>query len=420
MLTYTLKSVTVALLAGTFVTGAIANTANAAIEEKVSVAPVKTVSARDEKMIASAGTKVLRHISKARADLKKKDGDAAKAQLDKAETLLKIIEVSMPVNKVNDRIWVSKKNLEYNDSEEVMPDQIPLYSELDEQVDFKPVELTKQNIDKHREQLKHSDEQHATKDLETEDAALVYTEVDLPLSITRQRVTSAQADIAKGNLIQADKTLKSAEDSVSYTTVDVNEPLTVAKSSLWSAITNYSAKAYDQTKIDLKKAIEYLQTAAQSADKITSREAAKLVEETKNLEDKVAIQSTETAKKLDLLWHHTAALSERSIEYMSTGWSSLRADSKIKTDLIDAKLHMVNAQIDRFTDDNVKEAKSELETSLSFLDRVADNAPDAQKTQVKQMRNEVKKLAKAVSNSADARQQYFKIEQQMSHLIETL
>jgi hypothetical protein len=363
---------------------------------------------------------VLRHIAQARADLRNKDADAAKTQLDKAETLFKIIEASMPVNQVKDRIWVAKKHLEYEDSQEVMPDLVPIYSSLDELVDFMPVEQAKQHMDKAKEHLKHNNKQKAIEELDATDAALVYTEVDLPLKLTRQRVASAKADITKGKLDQAEKTLKSAEESVSVISVDVEEPLTVAKSSLWSAIRNYSAQAYDKTKADLEKAIQYLQTAAQSADETTRHEAAKLVKEAKILEDKVGSQSAETAKQLDHLWHHTAALSQRSLEYMSAGWSNLRTDSKIKTDLIDAKLHVTNAQIDRFTDDNVKEAKSELDNALTYLNRAAGNASDTHKAQVQQLQSDVKKLAKAVSKATDERPQFKKIEQQMTQLIDTL
>ncbi len=420
MSTYIIKPISAAVLAATLGVGAVLNTARAAIEEQVSVSPVKTISAQDEQVISSSATKVLRHIAQARADLKNKDANAAKNQLDKAETLLKIIEVSMPVNQVKDRIWVAKKHLEYEDSQEVMPDLVPIYSSLDELVDFMPVDQAKKHIDKAKEHLKQNNKQKAIEELDASDAALVYTEIDLPLNITRQRVASAKGDIAKGNLEQAEKTLKAAEESVSFMSVDVDEPLTVAKSSLWSAMRNYSAKAYDKTKTDLKKAIKYLETAAKSADETTSREAAKLAKEARALEGKVESQSAETAKRLDHLWHHTAALSERSLEYMSAGWSSLRADSKIKTDLIDAKLHLANARIDRFTDNNVKDAKSELDNALSYLSRAAGKAPDTQKTQVKQLQRDVQKLAKAVSKTTDDQPQYTKIEQQMTQLIETL
>lgn len=420
MSTHTLKPVTIAVLAAILSTGPIVNTAEAAIKEQVSVSPVKTISIQDEQKISSAATKVLRHIAQARADLKNKDADAAKTQLNKAETLLKIIEAAMPVNQIKDRIWIAKKHLEYEDSQDVIPDLVPIYSSLDELVDLMPVDVAKQHVDTAKEHLKQNNKQKAIKELDETDAALVYTEVDLPLSITRQRVASAKMEISKGNLDHAEKALKSAEESVSFISVHMEEPLVVAKSSLWSAIRNYSVNAFDKAKADLNSAIRYLETAAQSTDKITHTEAAKLAKEARELEDKMEAQSTETAKQLNHLWQHTTALSERSMEYMSAGWSSLRAKSKIKTDLIDARLHVANARIDRFTDNNVREAKTELDNALSFLGNAVDNAGTAHKKQVKQLQSRVEKLAKAVAGTKDNRQQYETLEQQMNQLIDTL
>jgi len=417
---HTLKPVTVAVLAALLGVSPMINTANAAIKEQVSVSPVKTISVQDEQNISSAATKVLRHIAQARADLKNKDGDAAKAQLDKAGTLLKIIEASMPVNQVKDRIWIAKKHLEYEDSQDVIPDLVPIYSSLNELMDFMPVNLAKQHVDKAKEHLKKNAKEAAIKELNETDAALVYTEVDLPLNITRQRVASAQMEISKGKLEQAEKTLQSAEDSVSYMTVYMDEPLVVAKNSFWSAIRNYSENAFDKAEADVSTAIRYLDTAALSADKITRNEATKLAKDAKALENKLATQSTDTAKQLNLLWQSTAALSERSLQYMSAGWSSLRADSKIKTDLIDAKLHVTNAKIDRFTGNNLSDARSELNNALTFIDNAVENSDSVHKPKVKQLQSGVEKLAKAVSGSNDNRQQFDTLEQQMNQLIDTL
>jgi len=416
----TLKPVTAAVLAALLGTGSVINTANAAIKEQVSVSPVKTISVQDEQNISSAATKVLRHIAQARADLKNKDGDAAKAQLDKAGTLLKIIEASMPVNQVKDRIWIAKKHLEYEDSQDVIPDLVPIYSSLDELVDFMPVDMAKQHVDKAKEHLKQNKKEAAIKELNETDAALVYTEVDLPLNITRQRVASAQMEISKGKLDQAEKTLKSAEDSVSSMSVYMDEPLVVAKNSLWSAIRNYSDNAFGEAKEDVSSAIRYLDIAARSADKITQNEAAELAKDARALENKLATQSSDTEKQLNHLWELTAALSERSLQYMSAGWSSLRADSKIKSDLIDAKLHVTNAKIDRFTGNNVTDARSELNNALSFIGNAVEKSDSVHKPKVEQLQSGVEKLAKAVSSTNTNRQQFDTLEQQMNQLIDTL
>ncbi|GBE03304.1 MAG TPA: hypothetical protein ENH31_04770 [Nitrospirae bacterium] len=51
--------------------------------------------------------------------------------LKQARELIGIIKEARPVTKVKDHIWVAKKHLSYEDTEEVMPDLIPIYSSLD-------------------------------------------------------------------------------------------------------------------------------------------------------------------------------------------------------------------------------------------------------------------------------------------------
>jgi len=53
--------------------------AGSGIQEEVSLLPGKTISPREEAAISSAGVKVLRHIAEARAKIKAKDADGAKA-----------------------------------------------------------------------------------------------------------------------------------------------------------------------------------------------------------------------------------------------------------------------------------------------------------------------------------------------------
>ena len=50
----------------------------AVIQEKVTVAPEKSINPREEAAISSAGVKVLRHIAQARANIHAKDAAAAK------------------------------------------------------------------------------------------------------------------------------------------------------------------------------------------------------------------------------------------------------------------------------------------------------------------------------------------------------
>ena len=124
-----LKSVVVAALIATIGTALVSAPVYAAtIQEKVITTPGKTITPQEEVLISSSGGKVLRHIAQARADIHNKDADAAQTELDQADKLLAIIRAALPTTSVKDRIWVAKEHLEYEDTQEVLPDLIPIYS----------------------------------------------------------------------------------------------------------------------------------------------------------------------------------------------------------------------------------------------------------------------------------------------------
>ncbi len=118
------------------------------IQEKVTITPGKTISTADESAISSAAVKVLRHIATARGAIHDNDLEQAQADLKQARELIDIIKASLPTAKVKDHIWVAKEHLDYKSTEDVIPDLIPIYAELDNIEDLVPVEQAK----KHRNQ----------------------------------------------------------------------------------------------------------------------------------------------------------------------------------------------------------------------------------------------------------------------------
>ena len=90
----------------------------AAVQEELTITQGKTITPREEAVISSAGVKVLRHIAQARSDIRNRDVDGVKQELDQADKLLDIIQAGLPTTKVKDRIWVAKKHLEYENTEE--------------------------------------------------------------------------------------------------------------------------------------------------------------------------------------------------------------------------------------------------------------------------------------------------------------
>jgi membrane protein DedA with SNARE-associated domain len=62
------------------------------------------------------------------------DVEKAKSELEQAEKLLGIIQAALRTAKVKDRIWVAKKHLDHVDTQEVLPNLVPISAGLDELV----------------------------------------------------------------------------------------------------------------------------------------------------------------------------------------------------------------------------------------------------------------------------------------------
>ncbi len=345
------------------------NTPN--IMEKMTIERGKTASPQDEKMISSAATKTLRHIAQARSDIHGNDLTAARDELDKANRLLDIIQASMPTTEIRDRIWIAKKHLEYEDTQEVVSDLIPIYSSLDELVDYMPVQSAKTHLDNAKQQMKQGNKEPATEELDATNAALLYTEADLPLAATRRLVASANVELEKGNGDAANAALKSAEENVVFLSIGVDEPLVSAKSSLWQASRDYAAGAYDNAKSEIHQAITNLESAAKSTDATVSNEASQLLKTAKALGDKIDNGDHSLGGEVEQLWQRTAALSERAVDYVGSGWSQLRTDNSVKSNLIEAKLYLNYARIDQFTAKDNNRSNTDINQALQYLIKAA-------------------------------------------------
>jgi hypothetical protein len=394
----------------------------ATIQEKVTVKPGKTINPQEEAVISSAGAKVLRHIAQARADIQNKDIDGARTALGQAEKLLDIIQSSVPTTKIKDQIWVAKKHLEYEDTREVLPDLIPIYVSLDELVNTMPVDTAKKHLDQAKEQLKAGDNGKARKALEATAAALQYTEIDLPLGTTRQLVSRAKTAMDKGNPEDAANALKSAEDNVVFLSAAIEQPLFTAKALLWQTVLDLEAANMDLAKADLKGAIGYLEIASHSDNKSTRDAARQILAQARDLQ-KDLDSGVDIGTRVRRLWEHAQALAERDVEYLATGWSRYRAESPLKSDLIEARLHLANARIDLFTGHESDKAGTELESARRLLDQAdeesASSSPETvKKEQIVELQKAVEKLGTDPAGTRESN--YATVQQQLDSMIQSL
>ncbi len=401
----------------------IAASKEALVHEQVNANPLSRISPKEEGILSSAAAKVLRHIAQARSAIHKKEMETAKSELQQAETLLNIIEAALPTTEVKDRIWIAKKHLEYKDSEEVVPDLIPIYSSLDELVDFMPVKEAQEHLNKAKGHLEKGEKGKAKEALEATDEALVYTEIDLPLAGTRHLVSQALADLTKGDSQGAEKALQGAEKNVVFLSVGVDEPMVSAQSLIWAASQHYASGDKKLARSEVQQAITFLEAAQKSPDKLTRAEAGDLLNEAKALEAKME-GGSDLTNDLQHLWHRGRALADRSVEYMSTGWAKLRSHSALKSDLIEAKYQLSLAKTERFVGDDAGAAKQHLNAAQDYLEKAAEQADEqytdeVYKDQIKGLEQAVEQLAQEKEKEANSLQ-YAKLNTELRQMIQSL
>jgi len=391
------------------------------LHENVRVTPGHTVSPAEERVMARSAARVLRQIADARSAIAANDIEKARSDLQQSRNLIDILKSQQPTAKVRDHIWVARQHLDYDSTEEVAVDLVPIEAELIEIEDFVPVEKARRHTRFAREHLKKGDKAGARKELEAADAALIYTEVDLPLSGTERQVIAAQKALDNQQPAQADKALKQAEDGVQFLSTAVEAPITHARNSIWKATKDYTARHFAAAKAELAEAGAWLDKAAQSTDKTTREQATKLKRSLKGLKGKMNKTTEGTGASLSSLWQRSKALAERESEKASATWGKLRSESDAKTDLIEAKLHLAYAESDQFIQGGAADASDELDQAQGYLDKAAKTSDKALAAKIHAMSDELKQLkANLDDKGSEARTRYEKVKADLRQTIRDL
>jgi TPR repeat protein len=179
----------------------------------------------------------------------------------------------------------------------------------------------------------------------------------------------------------------------------------------------------DYATVDLDEAVKYLERAAKSDDPVARKAAEGLVSEVRDLHQLIETGDKSLGTKLESAWHRVKALSERSAEYISTGWQRLRAEGAGKKDLIEAKLQLANARIDHFYSKDDAAAEVDLAAATGYLDSAAGKSSPDIKTKVAAVAGLVQGLEKGIGSDksgADDAESFHKAEAQLSTLIQQL
>ena len=284
------------------------------VKEEVSVSPGKPLSFPQQERIANLAVKALKHIANARGFIHGNNVADAKRELAKSQKLMEMIRASLPTTRIKDHIWVAKKHLSYEDSEEVIPDLVPIYASLDEIQSFVSVDKTKEHLDAAKKALKEDDKKKGAESLELAGESLVYVEIDLPLRYTERKVAEALHLLAQGKNEEADQVLKAAEDGVQVISISSYGPMVLAQESLWQATKDYAKGRYEAARRSLADAKVFLEMAAKQADEKTKEALAKLNRKIDELEKKMAESGSDFSKEIKGLWNKTKDVYHETVE----------------------------------------------------------------------------------------------------------
>ena len=250
--------------------------ADETVNEDVTVSAGKPLAFPQQEKIANLAVAVLKHIAKARGFIHDKNATDAKRELADSRKLMEEIRAALPTTQIKDRIWVAKKHLSYETSEEVIPDLVPIYTSLDDVQSFITVDETRSHLNEAEKALKAGNKEKGEKELGLAENSLVYVEIDMPLSYTDRKVAEALHLLAEGKETDADQALKEAEDGIQVISISSYGPMVLAQESLWQATKEYAKGEYETARRFLAEAKTFLKMAAKQADEKTKEELAKL------------------------------------------------------------------------------------------------------------------------------------------------
>lgn len=392
----------------------------------------KAPSPQEEMSLASTAAKVLRAIAQARGSIHEKNFDQATNDLRQALTLIDLVKAARPTARVKDHIWVAKKHLDYESTEKVALDLIPIDLALTNLEYFIPVEEAKAHLNAAHDSLTNKDKAGAKKHLEAVDQALVYTEVDLPLAATEHHVVAAQELLADNKPKKADVALENAEAGVEFISLRVDAPpIGHVKKSLWQGMEAYAAGNFEAGKTGLKQAGLWLTRAGQTQDEDVKAEATAIAGELRTLAAETKQKESAVKTALQGLWRKTTALTERETTKAVVGWQNFRKqnttnmplqnNTKLKVGLTDAKFQLTYAEIFEFITHEENKARTAIEKAQMHLSAAEELAEGRTKAEIAALAQESALLHKELMKSEQSNMvRYMKVKNDVHQLLREL
>jgi hypothetical protein len=260
------------------------------ITAEVKDTPAKKLSYKEQQALSLAAGRILIHVNHARNQLRRNRPKEAQDQLEKAVTLVKIIETALPEQKIESTIKAG--NLVYRDNETVKPLIIPVYPELD---DAGSVVLPLRRVKREAAAASDSPSGQA-------EGQLQFTTVLLDTGETKYYLDEALSALKNNELTSADKALLSIQEEVEFDYDEINQPLVKARWHLVDASRKVARKEYQAAKESLHKAAGAVETYTGQASDTMAASARGLADDINHLAIKLDEKKDRATDTIYGLW----------------------------------------------------------------------------------------------------------------------
>jgi hypothetical protein len=175
-----------------------------------------------------------------------------------------------------------------------------------------------------------------------------------------------------------------------------------ARIKLSNAFDSYREGDKMSAQTNLEEATAFLNKAAEnsSAEK-TKKEARKLATEIDKFRDEISQVPARQESILARFWHRASSIIKREADHIIHGYMEISAADKTMKPLLDAKMHLFNAEHDLFVSHDIEEAYDELGKVIVYLGEAADIATPAAKGRIDLLRENIQSLKEKITVSSD-------------------
>ncbi len=200
-----------------------------------------------------------------------------------------------------------------------------------------------------------------------------------------------------GNAVAENSTSSQNTLKPSSVSVEASHPMAVAHQQIDQAREYYKKGELDKVKSSLDAASKWLKNHQDG------NEAAELVSEIRQLQEKIENPSKENEGAISRLWHRSSALVAREIEQISKSWTDSPIASATMKHLIDARTRFSYAEHDLFSIHDDEKARYEINKTLAYLDKANEIAIPRVREKIISLKKDIQQLPTSQTNAAEVR-----------------